>query len=345
MLVKILHNPTPPGTKTASKLSCKPPRATFKEFLKTSDTRHELGSALRRVGDHRRPGPRLVPMGAVLTAAVAGFAGKAGAVSTWEDTLRHRPMVRRLLRPTGHTGPISDDIFALAFDAASLTDLQAILRKQAKRELQRWSTGPHATSRLGKEFVAHGARQLAAWPVLAVDGHCLFTCKERKCEACIQIRTSHGDRWEHKVVVAQWVGTHPAIVVDFEPIMPNEGEVTAAKRLLTRIATELPEAIAPPQAVATLMMERWSQENTGFHERLRQMKLDRAYVHKGRVNAVWTVVAVALIAYNAWQAYLYKVLKRDPLRPERTWGNLQRDLWSSLGTCEESRAHPTTGPP
>jgi hypothetical protein len=61
--------------------------------------------------------------------------------------------------------------------------------------------------------------------------------------------------------------------------------------------TNLPEAIAPPQAVATLMMERWSQENTGFHERLRQMKLDRAYVHKGRVNAVWTVVAVALIAY------------------------------------------------
>jgi hypothetical protein len=27
-------------------------------------------------------------------------------------------------------------------------------------------------------------------------------------------------------------------VVDFEPIMPNEGEITAAKRLLTRIATE-----------------------------------------------------------------------------------------------------------
>jgi hypothetical protein len=69
---------------------------------------------------------------------------------------------------------------------------------------------------------------------------------------------------------------HTAIVVDFEPIMPNEGEITAAKRLLARIATELPEAIAPPQAVATLMMERWSQENTGFHERLRQMKLDRA---------------------------------------------------------------------
>jgi hypothetical protein len=93
------------------------------------------------------------------------------------------------------------------------------------------------------------------------------------------------------------------------------------------------------------MMERWSQENTGFHERLRQMKLDRAYVHKGRANAVWTVVAVALIAHNAWQAYLYKILKLDPLRPARTWGNLPRDLWSSLGTCEESRAHPTTGPP
>jgi hypothetical protein len=68
-------------------------------------------------------------MGAVLTAAVAGFAGKAGAVSAWEDALRHRRTYRRLLRTTGHTGPIADDTFALAFDAASLKDLQSLFHE------------------------------------------------------------------------------------------------------------------------------------------------------------------------------------------------------------------------
>jgi hypothetical protein len=375
-----------------------------------------------------------------------GFVGGFGAVRAWEDALRHRPPLRHLLRATGHKGSISDDTFGLALEAASLADLQAILRSQSKRELKRWSTGPHADSRLGRELIKLDARQLAARPVLAIDGHNLFSCQKRKCEACIRLPNGGVDRWYHKVVVAQWVGTHPAMVVDFEPIAPNEGEMTAAKRLLARVAetlpntfrvllldalydcepmraaivkaqmayvirhkdprralggdgvkaitardpsrerpdrvfrrrdgqrvevwqafeapegrrtvvfrrpgavegacvTNLPAAIAPPEAVATLMMERWSQENTGFHELAGQLKLDRAYVHKGRANAAWAVVAVALIAYNAWQAYMYKVLGLDPMRPVRTWGDLRRDMWSSLGEREAPLALHATGPP
>jgi hypothetical protein len=38
------------------------------------------------------------------------------------------------------------------------------------------------------------------------------------------------------VVVAQWVGSHSVIVADLEPIGPDEGEVSAAKRLLGRVA-------------------------------------------------------------------------------------------------------------
>lgn len=435
----------------ASAPTCKPPRATFAAFLRSSETRHALGSSLQEVGDARRPGPRRVPMGAVLTAAVAGFASGLGAVRSWEDALRHRASYRHMLRATGHTGTISDDTFALALDSASLSDLQAILRKQAKHELQRWSTGPHAESRLGRELIKLGARQLAAWPVLAIDGHTLFTSQHHKCEACIPVKTPAFSGWGHKVVVAQWVGSHPAIVVDFEPIAPRDGaskdsEMAAAKRLLARVAADLPDAfrvllldalydcepmrsaiartgmayvirhkdprralggdgvraiqardpegvrpdgvfkrrdgkvvkvwqafeapqgrrtvtfrrpsadqgacvtnlpasVAPPAAVAMLMMERWSQENTGFHELAGQLNLDRAYVHKGRANAAWTVVAVALIAYNAWQAYLYKVLRLDPLRPGRTWSDLRRDMWSSLGARDAALALQATGPP
>jgi hypothetical protein len=385
-------------------------------------------------------------MGAVLSAAVMGFVGGFGAVRAWEDALRHRRPLRHLLRATGHGGPISDDTFSLALEAASLEDLQAVLRSQAKRELKRWPTGPHADSRLGRDLIKLGARKLAAWPVLAIDGHAVFTCQQRKCEACTRVKTPALSAWGHKVVIAQWVGTHPAMVVDFEPIGPDESEMTAAKRLLARVAatlpnafrvllldalydcepmraaivdaqmayvvrhkdprralgadgvkaisrrdpdrqmpdgvfhrrdgqritvwqafeapegrrtvvfrrpgvvegacvTNLPAAIAPPEAVASLMMERWSQENTGFHELAGQLKLDRAYVHKGRANAAWAVVAVALIAYNAWQAYLYKVLGLDPLRPARTWGDLRRDMWSSLGAREARLALHATGPP
>ncbi|MEB3329944.1 MAG: hypothetical protein VKQ33_11990 [Candidatus Sericytochromatia bacterium] len=349
----------------ASAPTCKPPRATFAAFLRSSEPRHALGHALQGVGDARRPGPRRVPMGAVLTAAVAGFAGGLGAVRSWEDALRHRAPYRHLLRATGHTGTISDDTFGLAFEAASLEDLRAVLRSQAKRELNRWSTGPHANSRLGHELIKLDARRLAAWPVLAIDGHTLFSCQEQKCEACIRIPNGTVERWYHKVVVAQWVGTHPAMVVDFEPIGPSNGaskdsETAAAKRLLARVAATLPDTFrvllldalydsepmrAAIAAVATLVMERWSQENTGFHELAGQLNLDRAHVHKGRANAAWTVVAVALIAYNAWQAYLYRVLKLDPMRPGRTWGDLRRDMWSSLGEREAPLALPTTGPP
>lgn len=431
---------------TASQAFSKPPRATFRSFLKSNDTRHHLTSALQQVGDSRRKGPRLVPMGAVLQAAVIGFASGLKAVKSWDDNLRHRAASRRFLRAARHSGAIADDTFRLAFESASLGDLQDILRQQAKRELKRWSTGPHTKSRLGTELCKLGANRLAAYPVLAIDGHWIFSCKTKKCAECTPLKNSDDTRWGHRIVVAQWVGSHPAMIVDFEPVRSPEGEVTAAKRLLKRVTkhvpdafkvllldalydsepmryaivnaklhyvirhkdpnrspggegveailerdperkkpdgvflhrdghrvdvwqefeapngrrtvafslrdgslgacvTNLPEQLASPCAVTILMMERWSQENTGFHELAGQMNLDRAYVHKGRANAVWTVVAVALIAYNAWQSYIYQTLGIDPMRPGRSWADLRIDLWCSLGDRDHGDDHHATGPP
>lgn len=431
---------------TASQAFSKPPRATFRSFLKSNDTRHHLSTALKQVGDSRRKGPRLVPMGAVLQAAVIGFASGLKAVKSWDDNLRHRAASRRFSQTARHSGAIADDTFRLAFESASLGNLQDILRQQTRRELKRWSTGPHTKSRLGVELCKLGANRLAAYPVLAIDGHWLFTCDTQKCSGCKTLKNGKSRRWGHKVVVAQWVGAHPAMIVDCEPVGPFEGEMTAAKRLLKRVAahlpdafkvllldalydcepmrsvirqagfsyvirhkdkrrspgceglksiekrdperkkpdgvflhrddhrvdvwqefeapngrrtvafslrdgslgacvTNLPEQLASPCAVTILMMERWSQENTGFHELAGQMNLDRAYVHKGRANAVWTVVAVALIAYNAWQSYLYKTLGIDPMRPERSWADLRIDLWCSLGDRNHGDDHRATGPP
>lgn len=426
----------------------KPPRGSYRAFLRSVEARHHLVEGLGRVGDGRRPGIGVIPMVAVLLAAVLGFAGGVGSVRGWEDRLRYQPAFRSLLGGAGHRGGISDDAFRLAFEAASLADQQAVLRAQAKRELRHWSTGPHAQSRLGRELVKLDARALAAWPVLAIDGHSLFTCKEAKCAGCQVVKNGSATQWGHKVVVAQWVGTHPAMIVDFEPIWPGENECVAAARLLERLAatlkddfkvvlldafydhepmrtaitkaglyyvirhkdvrrqpggdgvravddrdpkrerpdgvfrrrdgqrvdvwqsfeapagrrtvvfrrlgektvegacvTNLPAAMASPAAVATLMMERWSQENTGFHELAGQLNLDRAYVHKGKANAAWTVVALALIAYNAWQAYLYKILGLEPMRPARTWQDLQFDMWVGLGARPPTAETHATGPP
>ncbi len=37
-------------------------------------------------------------------------------------------------------------------------------------------------------------------------------------------------------VVAQWLGTHPALVLDFEPLKPGENELVAVTRLIPRLA-------------------------------------------------------------------------------------------------------------
>ena len=39
----------------------------------------------------------------------------------------------------------------------------------------------------------------------------------------------------HQVVVAHWIGTHPALVLDFEPVLPGESEWTAAARMVPRL--------------------------------------------------------------------------------------------------------------
>jgi hypothetical protein len=103
--------------------------------------------------------------------------------------------------------------------------------------------------------------------------------------------------------------------------------------------TDLPVDQAPPVAVAMLMETRWSIENTGFHEMVEAWDLDRAYAHSGKPCAVWAIVLLALLAYNAFQAYVYRDLGLDPAKPRRTLKALRIDFWESLGTAS-ARAPP-----
>jgi len=78
-----------------------------------------------------------------------------------------------------------------------------------------------------------------SYRVVALDGHELWASRARCCDHCSQRELKIGEKtvveYYHRVVVAQWVGVTPAAILDLELIAPQEGEVVAARRLLTRI--------------------------------------------------------------------------------------------------------------
>lgn len=75
--------------------------------------------------------------------------------------------------------------------------------------------------------------------VVAVDGHELWASRARCCAECLIREIPVGGEpvreYYHRVVVAQWVGVTPPAILDVERIRPGEGEVVAARRLVTRI--------------------------------------------------------------------------------------------------------------
>jgi len=74
--------------------------------------------------------------------------------------------------------------------------------------------------------------------VAAVDGHELFCSFKRCCEMClireIEVKGEIAKQYYHRVVVLQIVDAWPCLILDIEPILPGEGEVAAAGRLLER---------------------------------------------------------------------------------------------------------------
>lgn len=75
---------------------------------------------------------------------------------------------------------------------------------------------------------------------------------------------------------------------------------------------------------------QYQKQNTGFHELAGAWSLDRAFVHKGRPTAAMAIVILALMAFNAFQVYIYRHLGLDPGKPSRTLGDIRRDFLETL---------------
>ena len=79
--------------------------------------------------------------------------------------------------------------------------------------------------------------------LVGIDGSESFCTRSQPCPQClsrhVEVRMhaqlSRVTEHYHAAVWAFIIGTHPRIYLDVEPIQPGEGEVTAAKRLVTRL--------------------------------------------------------------------------------------------------------------
>jgi len=196
-----------------------------------------------------------IPLRAVLEAMFFTFVLRLGSVRAMDKLLAEGPAalpLRSFLKlPKGHG--ISDDTFADALAKLGPRPLRALLSTIGTRELRRWKAGRYKTAILSRRLLAISPSYhwLASQVVVAIDGHELFVSEHRHCSRCLTRKVTKKVRGEmveviefyHKVVVAQWVGSHPAIVLAFEELRPGDNELLAAYRLVIRLGKLYGDAI------------------------------------------------------------------------------------------------------
>jgi hypothetical protein len=159
------------------------------------------------------------------------------------DGLAAQAMRAFLKLPRGHG--ISDDTFGDALAKLGPKSLRSVLADMGRRELQRWKAGRYKDATLSRRILAIALdyHWLASRVVVAIDGHELFVSEHRHCSRCLTRKVTKKVRGElvevvehyHRIVVAQWVGAHPAIVLEFEELRPGDNELLAAYRLMIRL--------------------------------------------------------------------------------------------------------------
>lgn len=151
----------------------------------------------------------------------AMFAGRMGSFNGIEQELR-RP--RRWERFVGQRKP-SADTMGRVCSKLSLESLRSFL--------------VHVNHQAWRSKSVHPDRPGQTYRVVAVDGHELGASKARCCKQCLVREVKAGEttvkEFYHRVVVAQWIGVTPPGILDVELVLPGEGEVVAARRLLGRI--------------------------------------------------------------------------------------------------------------
>jgi len=127
-------------------------------------------------------------------------------------------------------GHVSSDTLGRVLGQVASDSLREALLVPVVREIRR--------NKAWKKGSVHG--QI----LVALDGSEAFCTQKQPCPQCssrqhevkIDGKVSYITEYYHRAVCAFIIGTHPRVYLDIEPIRAGEGEVTAATRLVTRLA-------------------------------------------------------------------------------------------------------------
>jgi transposase len=226
----------------------------------------DLLGALEGVTDGRVASRVQVPLPTLLLAVVVGFWVGIKSVSELADRLRHNVGLRALLgRLTGYERPFCDDTVRDTVAKLDPGELRALVHAQCQRGTQQWGARHYVECELASRLRPINSSHLAAKLVVAIDGHELFSSPTRCCKDC-RVRNKTVERggkkvtvveYYHTLVVAFWVGTHPGLVLDFEPVPPGKGELSTAYKLLERLGRVYGKAIGIVLADALYDCEPW----------------------------------------------------------------------------------------
>lgn len=206
---------------------CSPPderkggQALSRRFFTYIEKIFHLSKMMAAVRDGR-PEPR-IPSSSIWMSVFVMFVTRVGSLNAMESKLR---IPGRMEKVVGHTKPSADSI-GRVFSLMDHEAIRHILRSIMYR-LKR-----------NKALATN-------WPLrfVAVDGHELFSSRSRCCEKCLtRTITVKGERiieYYHRIVACHVIGLDLPLPLDIEPILPGEGEVIAAKRLLERVLRNYP---------------------------------------------------------------------------------------------------------
>jgi len=222
--------------------------ASLSSFITWVRRRFDLFDLLGRVPDGRDPRKTRIPLSAILLAVMAMFWLGLPSLRALDDRLKRSSALQRLLALVGWPASISDDSFAEALERLGMEGLRQAFYRIAKREIKRWRAGRFrkcALARRLKEIIPRGSSGLVSRLLVAIDGHELFCTERRSCKRCLtrKVKRKIGNQIVeveeryHRIVSAQWIGTHPAIVLDFEEFEPGENELYPAYRLVERLSS------------------------------------------------------------------------------------------------------------
>jgi hypothetical protein len=224
-------------------------RPAARSFWRWARCELKLFDLLRSVRDGRAPGQTVIPLQVLLVGILAMYWFQLPSLAAVDDQLRHCRWLRRILAPLGYGGPIADDTFRKALAKVEPDDLRKALHLLGRKMLKGWGAGRYMESHIGRRLALLGQQKLAAKAIVMIDGHYLFgtTNPKRCCADCLERTETVGDkrvtRYYHMTLVAQMLGAHPAVLLDFEPVLPGENELLAVKRMLPRLREAYGERI------------------------------------------------------------------------------------------------------